>query len=377
MAYNLPSAKLARVPATSNDTPAVSSSAIDPDAVAWVISWQQLNAPVVLQDLLETGAIVRTSTKPFGINNGSGNIRFSEGSLVILTGLQNKDKQGKILDILNKADIKVHSFNTQLTTSGPGLGTSHFKKVAPIKPLLIVGSGTRSYDAGEAWFQLDRRLGVAPVMVDMSRLKNIDLHDYTHLLMVDGRYGDIGKTLKHSITSWVNDGGVLVTIQAAATWAESLCFENGECNESKNAEEPAKDQPKAMAYAEFTDQRAQRTIGGAIVGAQVDGTHPIAFGYNAEMPLFRRGSTLLKASDNPFATPVRYTEKPLMSGYIGEQRLAEMSGQPAIIAERHGKGLVVRFANNPIFRGFWRGTERLWVNSLYFGPLVTPTKLPQ
>ena len=377
MAYNLPSAKLARVPATSNDTPAVSSSAIDPDAVAWVISWQQLNAPVVLQDLLETGAIVRASTKPFGINNGSGNIRFSEGSLVILTGLQNKDKQGKILDILNKADIKVHSFNTQLTTSGPGLGTSHFKKVAPIKPLLIVGSGTRSYDAGEAWFQLDRRLGVAPVMVDMSRLKNIDLHDYTHLLMVDGRYGDIGKTLKHSITSWVNDGGVLVTIQAAATWAESLCFENGECNESKNGEETAKDQPKAMAYADFTDQRAQRTIGGAIVGAQVDGTHPIAFGYNAEMPLFRRGSTLLKASDNPFATPVRYTEKPLMSGYIGEQRLAEMSGQPAIIAERHGKGLVVRFANNPIFRGFWRGTERLWVNSLYFGPLVTPTKLPQ
>ena len=377
MAYNLPSAKLARVPATSNDTPAVNSSAIDPDATAWVISWQQLNAPVVLQDLLETGAIVRASTKPFGINNGSGNIRFSEGSLVILTGLQNKDKQGKILDILNKADIKVHSFNTQLTTSGPGLGTSHFKKVAPIKPLLIVGSGTRSYDAGEAWFQLDRRLGVAPVMVDMSRLKNIDLHDYTHLLMVDGRYGDIGKTLKHSITSWVNDGGVLVTIQAAATWAESLCFENGKCNESKNAEEPAKDQPKAMAYAEFTDQRAQRTIGGAIVGAKVDGTHPIAFGYNAEMPLFRRGSTLLKASDNPFTTPVHYTEKPLMSGYIGEQRLTEMSGQPAIIAERHGKGLVVRFANNPIFRGFWRGTERLWVNSLYFGPLVTPTKLPQ
>lgn len=214
-------------------------------------------------------------------------------------------------------------------------------------------------------------------MVDMSRLKNIDLHDYTHLLMVDGRYGDIGKTLKHSITSWVNDGGVLVTIQAAATWAESLCFENGECNESKNAEEPAKDQPKAMAYADFTDQRAQRTIGGAIVGAKVDGTHPIAFGYNAEMPLFRRGSTLLKASDNPFTTPVRYTEKPLMSGYIGEQRLTEMSGQPAIIAERHGKGLVVRFANNPIFRGFWRGTERLWVNSLYFGPLVTTTKLPQ
>ena len=134
---------------------------------------------------------------------------------------------------------------------------------------------------------------------------------------------------------------------------------------------------KWMAYADFDDQRAQRTIGGAIVQARIDNTHPIAFGFNSEMPLFRRGSTLLKASENPFATPVHYSEEPLLSGYIGEQRLTEMSGQPAVIAERQGKGLVVRFANNPIFRGFWRGTERLWVNALYFGPLVRTTELPQ
>jgi hypothetical protein len=132
-----------------------------------------------------------------------------------------------------------------------------------------------------------------------------------------------------------------------------------------------------MAYADFDDQKAQRTIGGAIVTAMLDNTHPIAFGYQHEMPLFRRGDTLLKVSENPFATPVRYAEKPLVSGYISEQRLLEMSGQAAVIAERHGKGLIVRFANNPIFRGFWRGTERLWVNSLYFGPLVDKTELPK
>ncbi|HEY5775903.1 MAG TPA: hypothetical protein VIS57_07455, partial [Xanthomonadales bacterium] len=101
------------------------------------------------------------------------------------------------------------------------------------------------------------------------------------------------------------------------------------------------------------------------------------FGFSSEVSLLRRGATLLKASENPFTTPVRYTEKPLLSGYVGEQRLAEMSGQPAVIAERQGGGLVVRFANNPIFRGYWRGTERLWVNSLYFGPFVGTTELPK
>jgi hypothetical protein len=378
MAYNLPLAKLDRLPSTSEKTLAQITISPEPGAVAWVISWQQMNAPAVLQNLLDAGARVRTATKPFSIGSGSNAASFSAGSLLVLSGIQDKDKSAGIFETLKQAsmhDVNVHSYQTQLTTSGPGLGTSQFKLVPVIKPLLIVGKGARSYDAGEAWFQLDQRLGIAPVMVDMSRLKNISLSDYTHLLMVEGSYSDIGKKLKQDIATWVNNGGILVTIQSAATWAESLCFKTDQCDDNKKE---AKEEPsKVMAYADFEDQKAQRTIGGAIVRASIDPTHPIAFGFNSEMPLFRRGSTLLQTSENPFATPVRYAQKPLISGYIGEQRLTEISGQPAVIAERHGKGLVVRFANNPIFRGFWRGTERLWVNSLYFGPLVGRTEFPQ
>jgi len=355
MAYNLPYAKLTRLPATTDNRPPSAASAPEPGAVAWVIPWQQMNAPSVLQDLLDADVRVRAATKPFRMSG----VTFTEGSLVLLAGIQDTDTSDTMLKILQQASargVNVHSYNTHL---------------------LIVGDGVRSYDAGEAWFQLDQRLGVPPVMINMSRLKKINLNDYTHLLMVNGKYTAIGKQLKQSITAWVNDGGVLVATQDAATWAEALCFEAGGCDETPDEDDAAEDEPENMAYADFNDQKAQRTIGGAIVNALVDNTHPIAYGYNKEMPLFRCGTTLLQASENLFATPVRYTEKPLVSGYIGEQRLTEMSNQPAVIAERHGKGLIVRFANNPLFRGFWRGTERLWVNALYFGPLVGSTELPQ
>ncbi len=380
LAYNLPFAKLARLPATTQNTPAPVANTLDANAVAWIIAWRQMNAPGVLQDLLDAGALVRAATKPFSISNASGLMSFAAGSLVVQSGLQDKAKSAAIFDILKNAGVSVHSFHTQLTTSGPGLGTSHFRKVQVVKPLLVVGQGTRAYDAGEVWFQLDQRLGVAPVLADIARLSAIDLNDYTHLLMVEGKYTEIGKKLQQGIAAWVLNGGILVTLQGAATWAESLCFESDGCAEStagtgdqKNSKAPA--QP--MAYGNFEGQEAERTIAGAIVMTNVDNTHPIAFGYDSELPIFRKDSTLLKASENPFATPLHYTEKPLLSGYIGEQRLAEMSGQPAVIAERHGKGLLVRFANNPMFRGYWRGTERLWVNSLYFGPLVGTTELPE
>ena len=376
MAYNLPFAKLSKMPDTTTSTPQRAVSTPDANAVAWVISWQQLQVPGVLQDLLDANVRVRAATRPFSMDGEA----FSEGSLVLLSGIQDADKPGVIIDILQKAaerGVKVHSYNTQLTESGPGLGTSHFKIVPAVKPLLIVGNGARSYDAGEAWYQLDQRLGVSPVMVEIARLDGINLSDYTHLLLVEGSYSEIKKGLKGRITEWVNTGGVIIASHGAATWIESLCFESADCSDKPDEKETEDTENKPMGYAEFDDQRAQRTIGGAIVSATVDSTHPVAFGFSKEIPLFRRGSTLLQSSDNPFATPVRYTDKPLVSGYIGEQRLTEMSNQPAVIAERHGKGLVVRFANNPLFRGFWRGTERLWVNSLYFGPLVRSTELPE
>lgn len=380
MAYGLPIAKVSKMPDVVEPSKPAPGKKPVAGAVAWIVSWQQLGAPALLQKLLDSGARVRVATKPFSMAGDSGRVSFTEGSLVLLSGIQPPGKSEEVLDLLQQSaddGLDTHSFNTQLSTSGPGLGTSHYKVVPKAKPLLVVGEGVRSYDAGEAWFQMDQRLGLAPVMVEATRLKSINLGDYTHLLMVNGRYTGIGKSLKQRIAGWINDGGILIAVQGAASWSESLCFREGGCEKSEDEEPEAPVTVSDMPYAEFDDQRAQRTIGGAIVHSRVDSSHPVAFGYPAETPLFRRGTTLLKHSENPFSTPVRYTNSPLMSGYIGAERLTEMANQPAIIAERQGKGLIVRFANNPLFRGFWRGTERLWVNSIYFGPLIRSTELPK
>jgi hypothetical protein len=66
-----------------------------------------------------------------------------------------------------------------------------------------------------------------------------------------------------------------------------------------------------------------------------------------------------------------------MAGFIGSDRLEAIQGKAAVIAEKQGEGLVVYFANNPLFRGYWRGTERLYINALYFGQVVEATELPE
>ena len=91
---------------------------------------------------------------------------------------------------------------------------------------------------------------------------------------------------------------------------------------------------------------------------------------------FRQGSHLLRTTDNRYATPGRYADEPLVAGYLSGPVSGKLSGTAALAADRHGSGLVVRIADDYLFRGYWVGTERLFANALFFGQLVGATRLP-
>jgi hypothetical protein len=384
LAYNLPHAASKRLPAVREYTPAQPVRALPEAGVAWLIPWGQLKAPWLLQQLLEAGAFVQAATTPFTAVTGSGERSFREGTLQVHVAIQEEGGLDAIRAALAEAagqGVEIHSTTSSLTPAGQDLGNRDFAFLEPVKPLLLAGPGTSASEVGEIWHQLDQRLGFAPVMVNMDRLPRVRLADYTHLLMTDATHGEIGRAATDRIIAWVKDGGILVTIGRSASWAEDLCFTAGPdaCKDTPEAAGRDEDAepPASRPYADYDDDHVQRVVGGAIVGAGVDTTHPLGFGYHrGDLALFRRGATVLKASDDPYATPVRYVDDPLLSGFIGPERLDEIRGQPAVIAERQGEGLVVRFANNPLFRGFWRGSERLFANALYFGQIVRSTRLP-
>ena len=47
-----------------------------------------------------------------------------------------------------------------------------------------------------------------------------------------------------------------------------------------------------------------------------------------------------------------------------------MSKSASIIVSRIGKGRVVLFADNPNFRGAWYGTNKLFMNAIFFGQFI-------
>ena len=385
LAYNLPFARLNRIPSTTGTVQ--SSNGLPPprDVVAWIISWNQLNAPSTLQSMLDAGIRVRTSMKPFSVQTDSGLQAFGSGSLVILPGTQPDVPADRVYELISQAALSglaVHGTHSMLTAVGPDLGSQHFPRVEPIAPLIIGGEGISSSDTGEAWFLLDQRLNIAAPMAELYRLDQIKLNDYTHLLMQDGDYTLISESRNSDISRWVLKGGVLVATGRAALWAETLCFEDKpeDCHAAEEDTAAADDSaaPAAEPYGAYASDEARLITGGAIVSSRIDPSHPLGFGYaRPDLPLFRRGTVTLAPASTPYSSPVIYNKEPLLAGFIGAERLEEIRDQPAVTADKRGEGLVVRFANNALFRGFWRGTERMYINALYFGQVVEPTELPK
>ena len=382
LAYNLPFTTTSRLPSSQDETESSTGLAPSSEAAAWAVPWNQLGAPALLQELLASGVKVRSATRSFSAQTTNGLVAFSPGTLIIQAGIQTEDALELGNESLKEAALSglvVRSLNSTMTVAGPDLGSKHFKILNPVNPLLLGGEGTSSYGVGAQWFVLDDRLRIPTTMINQQNLMDVNLWDYTHLLMADGEYDSLSNGSKSMIARWIKDGGVLVAINRAANWAEKLCYEHPQSKCPAEEAEPAEVKPaEARAYSDFADDKAKQVIGGAIVSSVMDLSHPLAFGFTrSELPLFRRGTTLLQPSSNAYSTPVRYTNEPLLAGFVGEERLDAFRGQPAVIAEKKGDGLVVRFANTPVFRGFWRGTERLYINALYFGQVIESTELPE
>ncbi|MEM8931858.1 MAG: hypothetical protein AAGE94_11830, partial [Acidobacteriota bacterium] len=68
-----------------------------------------------------------------------------------------------------------------------------------------------------------------------------------------------------------------------------------------------------------------------------------------------------------------YTDAPRLSGYASDENLERFRNTPAVMADRIGRGTVVRMVDDPNFRAFWYGTSKLFLNAVFFSDILDRT----
>lgn len=334
---------------------------------AYLFSWSNYYAPRALYKLLDAGLRPKFATKPLELSSTEGPISLPRGSILVPLGWQGGDLTDDAIhnlmaSIAKDEGIKVHAISAGHTQqAGMDLGSNSFASIEKPKVMVLVGEGVSAYDAGEVWHQLDKRMNMPVHLYDKRHLNSLNLDGYTHLVMVGGNHSDLNGR-KEQIDDWVRQGGTLIGIRQGAQWAYSnVLYPQAEAKSTDTESQ------QRFNYGDKTDIEAKAIIGGAIMAGDLDITHPIGYGIsNRQLASHRNTLIAFDPPENPWATVIKIPESSLLSGYASEENQAELAGKAMSIAERRGRGSVILFANNPNFRAYFFGTNKLFMNSLFF-----------
>lgn len=334
---------------------------------AYLMEWNELYAPAALYELQKNDILVKVATNKFDINVDGVAKQFNYGTIMIPVQLQKAGSERTwtaLKAVADKYAINIYAVQSGNTNSGSDLGSSKFLVVNKPTIAMIVGTGVNPTDAGEVWHLLDQRMNIPSTHLESVVFNRVDINKYNTLVMVGGSYGDINK---EKLKSWVQAGGNLVLLEEAVTWAS----QNGINTVSlKKAKSPV-DSMARIAYTEREQIEGAQRMSGAILGADVDLTHPLAYGYQqSTISLFKANKVFLEKSKNPYGTPFYYKDMPLQSGWISKQNYEAIKNSAAVVVNISGSGRIINIADNPNFRGFWLGGAKLMMNAIFFGKII-------
>ena len=345
---------------------------ITPTDYAYALDWTAYYAPGALYALLDAGLYVKVATEPF---NGSGETPFPRGTLILPVNNQKKSP-GEISQLLkeicSKFGVTATGLSTGLDYNGKSLGSPSMAALKKPEIAILVGNGVNGYEAGEVWHLLDERMKVPLTLLEVEKVASSDLNRYNTLVMVNGNYSQPGNAGRDKIKNWLESGGNLIAVKEALSYLNSngmgnFSFKNTSSNDSLG---------QFKSYKDIGADRGAQQLGGAIFEAEVDTTHPLLFGYGSNrVAIFKNNRQFLENSKNAFANPIRFTDDPLIGGYISNQTLELLKGSSVVGVSRVGQGRIIGLTADMNFRAFWYGTNRIFLNALFLGPVISSSSM--
>jgi len=327
-----------------------------PQAYAFLIPWGEYYLPREVYRLQEEGIRVRMTTRDFAARVNGQQREFSRGTLIVPAvqpGVSREAVRASVETLAVRSGVDAWAVSTGLAVAGSDLGTSTASVLEQPRVALLAGSGSSSSVVGEIWHLLGEHFSLPVSLLDTDRVGRSDLSRYNVIITTGSADAD-------AVREWVRSGGTLIAVAGGVSWAAS--------NDIVDIERRSFDADsllEGLPYDQISNARGAQSLGGSIFRGRVDVGHPIAYGFDADLPLFRRGTTFYDAPETPGVSVVEYDESPLISGYATGEHLELASEAMAVASFRVGGGRVVVFADDPVFRAFWWGPASMLMNAIF------------
>ncbi len=334
--------------------------------------------------LLGEGFVLSAATEPLRADSRE----YPRGTFIARIARNSERLHDRIAELARRIGVPVDAVQSAFPDSGRvGIGSESVRPVFRPRILVAAGPGISQSSYGALWHFLEQELRYPFVAVALSAIGRMHtMSDYNVLVVPHGNTSqmkrDLGDGGAERLKRWVEDGGVVVgygggsmLLGKPGIGLSSVAPLGFEEDTAKARQAPRDTLPSGAQHEpplpSPTSARKDvpEEIPGSIFRATLDLSHWLTLGYRQrELAVMLDGDRMLRRSEKGDNPVVFVGDSLLLSGWSwpgNTERLLKETIWAA--AERRGRGQVVLFASDPLFRAFWRGPARLLTNALLFG----------
>ena len=335
---------------------------IDKNAIAYAGVWNHMNDARFLSGLINNKIKVRYNEKV--IKNGK--LTLPRGSMIIYKGDQDQENYEKILlELADKNNIELHSIYSGISEFGPDLGSDSVKLIKKKKVAIISGEDSSnmvsSLNYGAIWHFFEQELKYPLTHLNIENFDDIELNEFDALIIPSGYYGSLGNENNlEKIKSWISKGGNLIAFENAIR-----IFTNKD-GFSVKVKRNETERNKDVKFEDLSRERIQNYLSGAIFKVNIDNTHPLAYGYENEYYSLKTSSSTYEKLKRGFNVGKIDDDENSTIGFVGDNIKDNFKNSLVFGHEKIGRGNVIYFADNILFRSFWENGKLFLVNSIFY-----------
>ncbi len=359
LSEELPMADTVRVTEPPRPTGSVTGA---PARYAYLFSADTDAAGALAGRLLQEGFKIALATRPFTHESRN----FPAGTFVLRVERNPDNLHERIREMAAECGTTVVGIGSAGSERGPSLGSSTVVDLDDPRILVFSGEPTRAVTFGAVYSLLEQRFGLRFTAVRSDYFDEVELSRYNVIILPDGSargYRErLGEEGVERLRNWIQEGGILMGIKGGAEFTT--------LDDVRLADLEVMDQytPEAGIHSESVSETL-RPIDwhpGSIFRVELNTDYPLAFGYASEIAVQFRGDRVFTKSTDGTNVGV-YPDSSYVQGHKWSETEKILADHVYLSDVPLGKGHVILFADDPTFRGYWRGLDRLVINGILFG----------
>jgi hypothetical protein len=311
--------------------------------------------------LLQKGFKLALATRGFTVSGRE----YGPGHLIVRVERNSEDLHSTIRELASSLGTKVYAADTGWAEQGISLGSYYVKNLVEPEILVATDAPTRATTFGAVYALLDQRFGLSFSAVRTQDIAEADLSRYNVIIFPDGSAAGYQRLLGEKgiqrLKTWIEEGGTFIGLKGGAAFSTREDVELTDVELVTEVPDTEAEEEDAVKPIE--------NLPGAIFKVELNTHYYLGIGYPEEIAVQVRGSAFLSSTEKG-VNVASFPENPHLMGYKWEDTEEILAGKPYLVDVPVGKGHVILFANDPTFRAFWRGMDRLVLSAILFAPAM-------